>query len=166
MAIHSNILAWRIPWTKVPGGLPYMGSQRLRHDWATNILPGGSAGKESTCNMGDLGSIPGLGRSPGEGNGYPLQYSGLENSMDCIMGSKRVGHDLVTFTFTFSIKEARWVFGSWVYFLLSQLVFWIKSVFLAPKTCLFTGFAHSMSLDSVTPIMLCPNFSSGLINFY
>ena len=44
----------------------------------------GSAGKESTCNAGDLGSIPGLGRSPGEGKGYPLQYSGLENSMDCI----------------------------------------------------------------------------------
>ena len=43
----------------------------------------GSAGKESTCNVGDLGSIPGLGRSPGEGKGYPLQYSGLENSMDC-----------------------------------------------------------------------------------
>ena len=42
----------------------------------------GSAGKESTCNMGDLGSISGLGRSPGEGKGYPLQYSGLENSMD------------------------------------------------------------------------------------
>ena len=43
----------------------------------------GSAAKESTCNVGDLGSIPGLGRSPGEGKGYPLQYSGLENSMDC-----------------------------------------------------------------------------------
>ena len=41
------------------------------------------AGKESTCNAGDLGSIPGLGRSPGEGKGYPLQYSGLDNSMDC-----------------------------------------------------------------------------------
>ena len=46
-------------------------------------LPGGSAGKESAHNAGDLGSIPGLGRSPGEGKGYPLQYSGLENSMDC-----------------------------------------------------------------------------------
>ena len=43
---------------------------------------GGSDGKESACNSGDLGSIPGLGRSPGEGKGYPLQYSGLENSMD------------------------------------------------------------------------------------
>ena len=47
-------------------------------------FPGSSAGKESACNAGDPGSIPGLGRSPGEGNSYPLQYSGLENSMDCI----------------------------------------------------------------------------------
>ena len=45
-------------------------------------FPGGSNGKESVCNAGDLGLIPGLGRSPGEGKGYPLQYSGLENSMD------------------------------------------------------------------------------------
>ena len=44
-------------------------------------FPCGSAGKESTCNEGSLGSIPGLGRFPGEGKGYPLQYSGLENSM-------------------------------------------------------------------------------------
>ena len=48
-------------------------------------FPGGSAGKESAGNMGDLGLIPGMGRSFGEGNGYPLQYSGLENSMDCII---------------------------------------------------------------------------------
>ena len=47
-------------------------------------FPCGSAGKESTCNAEDLGSILGWGRSPGEGKGYPLQYSGLENSMDCI----------------------------------------------------------------------------------
>ena len=47
-------------------------------------LPLCSAGKESACNAGDLVLIPGLGRSPGEGKGYPLQYSGLENSMDCI----------------------------------------------------------------------------------
>ena len=45
-------------------------------------FPGGSAGKESACNAGNLGLVPGLGRSPGEGNGYSLQYSGLENSMD------------------------------------------------------------------------------------
>ena len=47
-------------------------------------FPGGSAGKEFSCTAADLGSNPGLGRSPGEGNGYPLQYSGLENSMDCV----------------------------------------------------------------------------------
>ena len=50
-----------------------------------SCFPCGSAGKESACSVGDLGSIPGLGRSPGEGKGYPLQYSGLENSMDCIV---------------------------------------------------------------------------------
>ena len=50
-----------------------------------NNFPCGSAGKESACNVGDLGSIPCLGRSLGEGKGYPLQYSGLENSMDCIV---------------------------------------------------------------------------------
>jgi len=46
------------------------------------VCPGGSDGKESACNAGDPGLIPGLGRSPGEGKGYPLQYSCLENSMD------------------------------------------------------------------------------------
>ena len=66
-------------------GLPFL---------ASACFPGGSASKESTCNAGDLVSIPGLGRSPGEGKGYPLQYSGLENSMDCIaQGLQRVGHD-------------------------------------------------------------------------
>ena len=59
--------------------------------------------KESSCNARDLGSIPGLGRSHGEGNSYPLQYSDLENSMDRrawqYMGSQRVRHDWVTFTF-------------------------------------------------------------------
>ena len=47
-----------------------------------------SVGKESACNAGELGSIPGLGRSPGEGKGYTLQYSGLENSMDSPWGHK------------------------------------------------------------------------------
>ena len=48
-------------------------------------FPGGSAGKEFACSAGDLDSIPGLGRSPAEGKGYLLQYSGLENSMGCIV---------------------------------------------------------------------------------
>ena len=46
-------------------------------------FPGGLEGKESACNAGDLGLIPGLGRSPGKGKHYPLQYSGLKNYMDC-----------------------------------------------------------------------------------
>ena len=56
-------------------------------------FPGGSAGKESTCIMRDLGLIPGLGRSPGGGNNYPLQYSGLENSGDCAVHG--IAHSLI-----------------------------------------------------------------------
>ena len=55
--------------------------------WASLIaqgFPDNSVGKESTCIVGDLGSIPGLGRFPGGGKGYPLQYSGLKNSTDCL----------------------------------------------------------------------------------
>jgi len=54
-------------------------------------FPDCSVGKESACNAGEPGSIPGSGRSPGEGKGYPLQYSDLENSMDCVVNgvSKR-----------------------------------------------------------------------------
>ena len=48
-------------------------------------VPCGSPGKESACNVGDWGLIPGSGRSPGEAKGYPLQYAGLENSIDCIV---------------------------------------------------------------------------------
>ena len=54
----------------------------MEKEFANKGFPCGSAGKESTCNVGDLDSIPGLGRSPGEGKGYPLQYSGPEDSMD------------------------------------------------------------------------------------
>ena len=92
---HSSIIAWEIPWTEEPSWLQSMGSQRIGHDWATQHsineicfiffgFPGGSAGKESTCNAGDLGSIPGLGRFPGEGNGNPLHYSCLKNPLECI----------------------------------------------------------------------------------
>ena len=56
-------------------------------------FPDSSVGKESACSVGALGSIPGLGRSPGEGHSYPLQYSGLENSMDYSPCGCRVGHD-------------------------------------------------------------------------
>ena len=90
MVTHSSILTWKILWMEEPGGLQSMGSQRVRHYWATNTFifynytvmrgfPGGLNGKEFTCNVGDLGLIPGLGRSPGGGQGNPLQYSCLEN---------------------------------------------------------------------------------------
>ena len=80
--------------------------------WATReapctYYPGGSDGKESACNAEDPGWIPGLGRSPVGGDGNPLQYSCLENSMEKelgrlqSMGSQRVGHDRATNTFTF-----------------------------------------------------------------
>ena len=93
-------------WTEKLGVLQSMGSQWVRHDWATELnwlkryityyicvytfklvyntlgFPGDSNGKESACNMGIPSLISGLGRSPGERNGYPLQYSGLENPMD------------------------------------------------------------------------------------
>ena len=66
----------------------------------------GSAGKEYVCNTGDLGSTPGLGRSPGEGKGYPFQYSGLENSMDCIVhGVAKIWTQLSDFHLRFTVKH-------------------------------------------------------------
>ena len=93
----------------IPGsGSPREGvGYSLQHSWAS---PCGSAGKESTCNVGDLSSIPGLVRSPGEGKVYPLQCSGLENSMDCL-GLRRVGQDLVTdFHFHYPVVFLRVIF--------------------------------------------------------
>ena len=77
-------------------------AKELERNFIVLGFPGGSAGKESACNAGDLGSIPGLGRSPGEENGKPRQYSCLENSMDrgawrdTVHGVARVRHNLVT----------------------------------------------------------------------
>ena len=69
-------------------------------------FPDGSAGKESACNVGDLGSILVLGRSPGEGKGYPLQYSDLENSTDyTVIGLQRVGHEQLSLKVSFSSQE-------------------------------------------------------------
>ena len=131
MATYSSILAWKIPWTEELLRLQSIRLQRLGHKWATSLFPFtilcklslwlltwlpnglpqfpnlgfpcGSAGKESACNAGDLGLIPGLGRSPGAGKGYPLQYSGLENSMDFIVhGIAKSRTRLSDFHFTFT----------------------------------------------------------------
>ena len=92
MATHYSILAWRIPWTEEPGKLQYVAALGLDHqrtpDCITvtdHVLKGllwWVSSKESAYNAGDVGSIPGSGRSPGERNGNPLQYSCLENPMD------------------------------------------------------------------------------------
>ena len=111
MATHFSVLAWRIPGTGKPGGLPSMGSHRVRHDWselaaaAVHVrqgLPGWLSGKDSACNAGNVCSIPGSERYPGRGNGNPLQYSYMRNSIDrgaCglqSMGSQRVRCHWVT----------------------------------------------------------------------
>ena len=69
-------------------------------------FPGGSAGKESACNVGDLSLMPGLGRFPVEGNGYLLKYSGLENSMDCIV--HRVAKSQTQLSDFHSLTQASW----------------------------------------------------------
>ena len=103
-------------------------------------FPCGSTGKESGCNAGDLGSIPRLGRSPGEGKGYPLQYSGLENSMDCIVhGVTKSQTRLSNFHYIFKCQQRFYdsIFG---YFLFSShppLHFWLED----------SGNIHSIVLE-------------------
>ena len=131
MATHSSTLAWEIPWMEEPGRnlgkwyrwTYFQGRNRDRlvdtagegeggvtWDSGTDIYtittmchPGSSAGKEPACDVGEPGSIPGSGRSPGEGKGYPLQYSGLEKSTGLYksMGSQRVRHGWASFPFHF-----------------------------------------------------------------
>ena len=86
-------------------------SQTVR--WTTPVddaggqgFPGGSAGEESACNAGDPGSIPGLGRATGEGIGYPLQYSGLENSMDYSLGGRKESDATFTCWWTVLLPQA------------------------------------------------------------
>ena len=104
-------------------------------------FPGGSSGKESACNAGDLGSIPMLGRSCGEGNGYALQYSGLENSVICMVcGVAKSQTQLSDFYFHF-------------------FVFDIK--LMSPKSCiLFFGEQISPNEASTHPISLFHYFKN------
>ena len=101
-------------------------------------FPGSSAGKESVCKVGDLGLISGLGRSPGEGNSYPLQYSGLKNSMGCIVHRVTKSH-LSNFHFSdfLSLKKV-WIILSFqesIYFRLSD--FWHTPVHFISLECHF-----------------------------
>ena len=78
-------------------------------------FPGGSAGNESAYNARDLGSVPELGRSPGERNGYPLQYSGLKNFMNCIVhGVTKIRTQLSDFHFggALRLKISAFIFPS------------------------------------------------------
>ena len=78
-------------------------------------FPGGSAEKESPCNSGDLDLIPGLGRSPGDGKGYPLQYSGLENSMNYrVHGVAKNRIRLAKFHFHFPLRSVLEIVAAYV----------------------------------------------------
>ena len=90
--------------TKTEGSSLFVAHGNVQPLWKTSLMVsqktnGGSEGKPFAYNVGDLGSIPGMGRSPGERNGNPLQYSCLENPMDrgtwqpTVHGSQKVGHD-------------------------------------------------------------------------
>ena len=84
---HPGLISFRTDWLDlltVQGTLKSLLQHLQLSNYRTSLrgFHCGSAGKESICNAGDLSSVPGLGRSPGEGNGYPLQYSCLENPME------------------------------------------------------------------------------------
>ena len=110
-------------WTGRPGVLRFTGSQGVGHElsdwsdliwWCCRDFPGGSGGKASAYNAGDPGLIPGSGRSPGEGNGTPLQYSCLENPMDrgvwwaTVHRATESRTWLSNFTFTFFLWCCKW----------------------------------------------------------
>ena len=82
METPSSTLNWRILWVEETGGLQSTGSQREMTEQLTLFHPSGAVVKNPLANAGDTGPIPGSGRSPGEGNGYPLQYCCLGNPMD------------------------------------------------------------------------------------
>ena len=139
LAVSRTSCKWsQSAWTRL-SGLFYAASRF----WAPSVLqwrfPGGSDGKASACNVGDPGSVPGLGRSPGEGNGNPLQYSCLkipwteEPGRLQSMGSQRVGPDWATsharFQYISTVVTSHWLLWiSWsVFFLIAEwhLLVWI-----------------------------------------
>ena len=120
--------------------------------WIKVGFPSSSTGKESACNAGDLGLIPGLGRSPAARKSYPLQYSGLENSMDCIvLGFQRVRHDWATFTITFNV--VRVVITIYIY------------IFFFPGFCIKVGWSHCLSWKEFFLLLLLGKVCVELIYF-
>ena len=129
-------------------------------------FPGGSDSKESSCNAGDLGSIPGLGRSLGEGNGYPLQYSGLENSMDCIsMGLQKVGHDWATFTHSLMCTQVNMLDDHiciYIYLCASENNIYVY-IYIHTHTHTYTHInihVHSPTWQNRGRLVICDNISS------
>ena len=135
----------------------------MRNCWVWGFVPCGSAGKESACNAGDLGSIPGLGRAPGEGKGYPLQYSGLKNSKDCIVPGVTKNQTRLSafhFSFTYSVllditkllsKDIELVYSSYQQYM---------TVFIALHPCQYLVcqtfiFASLMRMKFYLIILIC-----------
>ena len=120
-------------------------------------FPDGSAGKESAINAGDLGSIPELGRSPGEGKGYPLQYSGLENSMDCIVHEVAKSHTRLS---DFHFNPSWWRLQRFTVFFYSQL----KLLKVEPMNNNVDGLAFQIilpyHLHYITKVLLPPDDQS------
>ena len=149
-----------------------LGKIRWKRDrLPTTVFPGfhcGSAGKESACKVGDPGLIPGLGRSPGERNGYPLQYSDLENSMDCIVHGVARSQTWVS-NFHFHISIIIFPFGhcccgsaakSWFSceVISDFATSWTTVCQIFPVLQHFPEFAQIMSTESVMPsnhLILC-----------
>ena len=123
-------------------------------------FPGGSDGKESACKMGDLGSIPGSGRSPGEENSYPLQYSCLENSMDrsawwaTVHGVAKSWTQLSNFHFTFFplVTISLWVCFSSVNKFICTI--FLDSTYIWYSICLSLSDLPNLVGKSLGPSML------------
>ena len=134
MATHSSVLAWRIPGTGEPGGLPSTGSHRVRHDWSDLAAAAATVIKNPPASAGDvrgMGLIPDWRRPPGEGNGNPLQCSCQENHMNrgawWAIGSQWVGHDWSDLAFIHS------------------MVMWACKLLLPPRDLYFSGHSTSFS---------------------
>ena len=109
ISVYIYISLYILPDSHRQNGLRYISIYLYLSISISRGFPGGSAGKESACNVRGLGTIPELGRSLGEGNGYPLQYSGLENTMDYIVhGVAKSRTQLSNFHFHFHIFIGLW----------------------------------------------------------